>query len=190
MSLVLQSSGGGSVTLQEPTTASNLTLDIAAAAGTLSPLVSGTEQATTSGTSKDFTGIPSWVKRITIMFSGISLSGTSSPLIQIGTSSSVETSDYVSGSTATTATAGGTLTSTAGFLMRFNLATISSSGHMILTNMGSDTWISSHSVRLDSTACAFGGGEKTLSGTLTRIRLTTVNGTDTFDAGSVNILYE
>jgi hypothetical protein len=33
-------------------------------------------------------------------------------------------------------------------------------------------------------------GSKTLAGTLDRIRITTVNGTDTFDAGQINILYE
>ena len=37
------------------------------------------------------------------------------------------------------------------------------------------------------TICA---GRVTLSGALDRVRVTTVNGTDTFDAGSINILYE
>jgi hypothetical protein len=35
-----------------------------------------------------------------------------------------------------------------------------------------------------------GGFQVSLSGTLDRIRLTTVNGSDTFDAGSINIIYE
>jgi hypothetical protein len=34
------------------------------------------------------------------------------------------------------------------------------------------------------------GGFVPLSGTLDRVRITTANGTDTFDAGSINILYE
>jgi hypothetical protein len=41
-----------------------------------------------------------------------------------------------------------------------------------------------------SNCCVFGGGSVTLSGTLDRVRITTVNGTDTFDAGTINILYE
>jgi hypothetical protein len=35
-----------------------------------------------------------------------------------------------------------------------------------------------------------GGGVLALGGVLDRIRITTINGTDTFDAGSINILYE
>lgn len=34
------------------------------------------------------------------------------------------------------------------------------------------------------------GGTISLAGALDNVRLTTVNGTDTFDAGSINILYE
>jgi hypothetical protein len=63
-------------------------------------------------------------------------------------------------------------------------------GHIVLTLVGSNIWISSHALRATTVACVFGAGNKTLSGTLDRVRLTTVNGTDTFDAGSVNILYE
>lgn len=33
-------------------------------------------------------------------------------------------------------------------------------------------------------------GDLLLSGTLDRVRITTANGTDTFDAGTINILYE
>ena len=49
----------------------------------------GTAVASTSGTSVDFTSIPSWVKRITVMFNGVSTSGTSNPLVQLGDRKSV-----------------------------------------------------------------------------------------------------
>ena len=91
MSLKLNSSGGGSVTLQEPTTASDVTLSLPAANTTIvgtdatqtltnktiqgGAVTSGTAVASTSGTAIDFTSIPSWVKRITVMFSGVSTSG-------------------------------------------------------------------------------------------------------------------
>lgn len=61
------------------------------------PLTQGTSQASTSGTAIDFTGIPSWVKRITVMFSGVSTNGTSVPQIQVG-AGSVTTSGYLCGS--------------------------------------------------------------------------------------------
>ena len=60
-----------------------------------SVITSGTSQASTSGTSIDFTSIPSWVKRITLMFNGVSTNGTSNYQIQIG-SGSVTTSGYTS----------------------------------------------------------------------------------------------
>ena len=62
-----------------------------------SVIVSGTSQASTSGTSIDFTSIPSWVKRVTVMFNGVSSNGASQKLIQIG-SGSVTTTGYVASS--------------------------------------------------------------------------------------------
>ncbi len=52
-----------------------------------SVITSGTAVASTSGTSIDFTGIPSWVKRVTILFKGVSISSTSQFLIQLGSGS-------------------------------------------------------------------------------------------------------
>lgn len=157
------------------------------------PLTSGTAQATTSGTAKDFTGIPSWAKRITITLSGVSTSGTSLLLVQIG-DGSVATTGYDSG-----ASIGGTgvvsTTSTAGFIFEAaggGGAATSRHGVVTLHNVSGNTWVSSNVGSYGTYGVAFilGAGSKTLSGVLDRIRLTTVNGTDTFDAGSVNILYE
>lgn len=147
------------------------------------PYTLATAQASTSGTSIDFTGMPSWAKRITVMFSGVSLNGTSSLLIQLGDSGGFETSGYVSGS-------GSADNSTSGFVARVANATRAACGHMVITNISGNSWVSSHSLNLGTTSDFSGGGTKTLSDTLTQIRVTTVNGTDTFDAGEINISYE
>jgi hypothetical protein len=154
------------------------------------PLTLATSQATTSGTSIDFTGIPSWVKRITMMFSGVSTGGTSNPLIQLGDSGGIEISGYLGAST--TGGNNNAANYTAGF--GINGSNAGNVMHGILTICKFDSgnnWIATGFIALSSDAFSFSfGGSKTLSATLDRIRLTTVNGTDTFDAGSVNIMYE
>lgn len=150
----------------------------------------GTTVATTSGTSIDFTSIPSWVKRITVMLNGVSTSGTSIKQIQIG-SGAISTSGYLSTSTWVSGTT--TYTSlTSGFAIQSNQATAVLSGAITLTLIGSNTWVASGitSDNMNALTTQTGGNSPALAGTLDRVRLTTVNGTDTFDAGSVNIMYE
>ena len=161
---------------------------VAASAGTLYPIVSGTAQASTSGTSIDFTGIPSWVKRITVMFNGVSTSGTSNNLVQLG-AGSITATGYLAGSKETSGTGSAYTT---GFGIQTASAAAIIYGHMIFTLAGSNLWIASHVIYLSQTSSYLigGGGSVTLGGTLDRVRITTVNGTDTFDAGSINILYE
>ena len=64
-------------------------------------------------------------------------------------------------------------------------------GGMTIVTLGSNVW-AAFGVLLQSHAAGAmpNGGSVTLAGTLDRVRITTVNGTDTFDAGSINILYE
>lgn len=144
-----------------------------------------TAQASTSGTAIDFTGIPSWVKRVTVMFNGVSTSGTSHWLLQIG-AGSVQSTGYASSSWNGTA-----VTSTAGMIIEAGSSTLVMHGHAVLTLLGSNTWVSSHAIgRSNDGIGTVGGGSVSLSGTIDRIRITTVNGTDTFDAGSINIMYE
>jgi len=155
----------------------------------LYPLISGTAVTSTSGTSIDFTGIPSWVKRVTVMVAGVSTSGTSFTIIQIG-SGSVDSSGYLS--TSGTVIAGTPIISTAtnGFVFGAGASSDVRSGHIVLTQCSGNLWVESHSIKTSPGGASCGGGDKTLSGTLDRVRITTVNGTDTFDAGSINILYE
>jgi hypothetical protein len=155
------------------------------------PLTSGTAVASTSGTSIDFTSIPSWVKRITVMFNGVSTNGSSLLQVQIG-AGSVTTTGYIG--SVNKANAGANFAFTDGFLI---LATNNSSwatyGHLVLTNISSNSWVESSNVstaQAGSDGNQIGAGVLALSGTLDRVRITTVNGTDTFDAGSINILYE
>jgi hypothetical protein len=153
-----------------------------------------TAQNTTSGTFVDFTGIPSWVKRITVMFNGVSTNGTSPVQIQLGTTSSVEITNYFSSAVwvGGTNTCLGT-TSTTGLLTEGPTgASVTRVGMAFIVLSSNNTWVlqSTQGRAETSNYVMIGGGSKTLSGTLDRIRITTVNGTDTFDAGSVNILLE
>ena len=156
-------------------------------------IVQGTAVASTSGTSIDFTSIPSWVKRVTVMFNGVSTSGTSIPQIQIG-SGSVSTTSY--NSTASYgSTAGQFSTLTSGFpLSVSNVAAAASvfSGVLVLNLIASNTWVAQgcNAINTNNISVVIGGVSPALGGALDRVRITTVNGTDTFDAGSINILYE
>lgn len=160
-----------------------------------SAITSGTAVASTSGTNIDFTSIPSWVKRITVMFNGVSTSGTANYLIQVG-SGSITSSGYVSGTTFVSMAVGNTtsgVSSTAGFIITSVNAANVYSGIFTLVNQSGNIWVASYvlSTTAGGNQVAQGAGiSSTLSGVLDRIRITTSNGTDTFDAGSINILYE
>lgn len=157
---------------------------------------SGTAVASTSGTAIDFTGIPSWVKRITVMFDVVSTNGSSPPQVQLGDSGGIETTGYF-GSNTITASGAATANFTSGFGLGVNTAQWSAaavvSGSVVLTLLDAATnkWTAFGVLGgSNATNSWFTSGSKSLSGTLDRVRITTVNGTDTFDAGTINILYE
>ena len=154
-------------------------------------IVSGTAVASTSGTSIDFTGIPSWVKRVTVMFNGVSLSGTSHYLVQLGSGSITTTGYSTYFGYVVSDTSAGTATSTAGLGLWNGFAATTDFGLYTIALVSGNIWVANYSgATVGGTAIKTGGGGVTLSGTLDRVRITTVNGTDTFDAGSINILYE
>jgi hypothetical protein len=199
MSIVLLGSTSGSCTLQEQAVAGTSVLTLPVGTGTVvannvnSAIVSMTAQASTSGTSIDFTGIPSWVKRVTVSVSGLSTNGASNYLIQSG-SGSVENTGYLGASTTTAASA-----STSNYTTGFGIGnggaaagnTIHGIGTIVLINSSTNLWAFSFvGGNSDTTRAVFSGGSKAFSGTIDRVRITTVNGTDTFDAGTINILYE
>lgn len=146
---------------------------------------------TASGTSVDFTGIPSWVKRITVMFNGVSTNGTSAYLIQLGDSGGIETTGYL-GSTAYVGAGTGNILGASGIVAY----SFGNAGSLVVTaiqicTMGSNTWVGTGVAGNGSFAYqSLTAYSKTLSGTLTQVRITTSNGIDTFDAGTINIMYE
>ncbi len=194
MGVKLVSTSGGSVEVNPPATASNFTQTLVPVTGTLAPLVSGTAVASTSGTSIDFTGIPSWVKRITVMLSGVSTNGASALQVQLGDSGGVETTGYTAASAIGAGANTFSMTAvTTGFGEATGGAVVVRHGTAILSLLDSstNTWSMMYNIGTTDTQRVFLiYGTKSLSGTLDRIRITTVNGTDTFDAGSINILYE
>jgi hypothetical protein len=172
------------------------TLQANGVTGTIYPLVQGTAVASTSGTSIDFTGIPSWVRRVTVMFNGVSTNGTNNLQIQIGSSSGFVTSGYAgAGGTIVQAGTSAVANTSAGFLVEAG-ATISVAatvrhGRATILNISGNIWVFDSTIsNSTSTQIAFGAGGVTLSGVLDRVRITTVGGTDTFDAGSINLLWE
>lgn len=156
----------------------------ATSTGTL--LTAGTAVASTSGTSIDFTSIPSWVKRITVMFQGVSTNGASPIQVQIG-AGSITSTGYNAGAYTNAVK----VVATTGFQTDSGAAAFVRSGSMTICLMSSNIWVVSGSwVSQSSSDISYFAGGISLGGTLDRVRITTVNGTDTFDAGSINILYE
>jgi hypothetical protein len=208
MTLRLNGSTSGYTEIDAPAVAGNNNLKLPAGngsdgnilgtdgAGNLSwvngRMVLATAQNTTSGTNIDFTGIPSWVKRVTVIFNGVSTNGSSFLRVQIG-AGTIDATGYAS----TNGTIGGVSVSggtggTAGWDMIVPSASSTTSGTAVIHLIASSTWVFNATTSIiTSVNTSIAAGHKTaLSGTLDRVRITTVNGTDTFDAGSINILYE
>ena len=167
--------------------------DSAAARAQMQRITQGTAVASTSGTSIDFTSIPAWVKKITVMFQGVSSSGTSVPIIQLGVSGGPVVTGYT-GSASIIAGTVATANNTVGIGLAPSWgAAITVSGVVVISLLNTSTNLWSASVNLGDSVAAnmfVGGSSIALSGALTSVRLKAQNGTDTFDAGSVNILYE
>jgi hypothetical protein len=159
-------------------------------------IVLGTAQAATSGATIDFSSIPSWVKRITVMFAGVSTTGTSPVQIQFGTSGGVQTSGYNGTITQQQQSAANVVSSlSSGFLVTDSTGSLAAQtlyGSVIFEQFSTTEWTGFGIVaNTTTTPRAYNVcGYKSLAATLTTVRITTVGGTDTFDAGSVNIMYE
>jgi hypothetical protein len=205
------------VALRSPATvAANVTWDLPATDGTASQAITTngssvlgwstvltqgtaitalTSVASTSGTSIDFASIPSWVKRITVMFQGVSTSGGSPTLIQLGTGAgpTYTTSGYL-GSVLLVDAAGATARTayTTGFLVTQD----SANGHVrhgniTITNITGNSWTQTGILaRSDDTSTHHSAGSVALAALLTAVRITTVGGSNTFDLGDINLLLE
>jgi hypothetical protein len=183
--------GNGTSTLSgnlvAPSTSGNVLKSNGTTWTSSSIITSGTAVTTTSGTTADFTGIPSTAKRITVMFSQVSTNGTSPIIVQLG-SGSVQTTGYfgfcVNGITSGSVITSGINTSAS------QDANSLHSGNFVCTLLNGSTWVVSGVMSDRNANGTYFSGDVTLSGALDRVRITTINGTDAFDSGSINILYE
>jgi len=144
-----------------------------------------------SGTQINTTGLPSGIKKIEIAISGLSTNGTSIPLLRLGDSGGAENTGYSDSVSVVTNTGQGTLSESSGFpVTNSNAATAVYSGMMTLIHLGSNLWIWAWNGAYTNLAASVqGGGSKTLSAELDRIQFTMVNGTDTFDGGTIQVSY-
>lgn len=185
---VLEGSTSGTITVAAPAVAGTNTQTLVATTGTLAPIVSGTS-VTASGSSVDFTNIPSWVKRITVQLDGLSYAAAGAGVIRIG-SGSLSTSGYAGSSAGFTNAATSVNSATTGFGgLSTSAAGTTIIGAYVITLVGSNTWVCiGQATRVGDTNVVFGMGSITLGGTLDRVSV--VATTSTFDGGTVNILYE
>lgn len=171
-----------------------MTSDTVGLTANTNKIILGTQVASTSGTSVTFSDIPSGVRRITIMLSGVSTSGTSNVMVQIGDAGGLETSGYLGAAS----TIAGATPASANFTTGFGVQATTAAGTishgtvtLTLMNSTTNTWASSSIVgHSNATNISLGAGVKSLSAELTQLAITTVGGAETFDAGAINIAYE
>lgn len=145
---------------------------------------------TASGTAVDFTDIPSWVKRVTMTLAGVSTNGTSIWLVQLGTSSGVVSSGYSGAASIVSASSVVSSAYTDGMAIRSGNASNVVSGLVTVVKSSGNVWSLAHTAASTLSASFLGGSSVDLGDTLTQLRITTVSGTQTFDAGTINIMYE
>jgi hypothetical protein len=143
----------------------------------------------TTNTSLDFIGIPSWAKKVTVMFNDLSTNGSSAVQIQLG-AGSIQTTGYMSSSFSYNSTSADS--STSGLITdqgnESGGSGASRQGSIIISLLGSNTWV--YQGCLSTSNVTPSAGRVNLSGILDRVRITTVGGTEIFDAGLVNVMYE
>lgn len=154
--------------------------------------IKASPSVTPSGTAVEFPGLPSNAKRVTILLVGVSTSGSSDLLIQIGDSGGIENTGYLSHASYS---GGSGAQSTIGYLVENGITATSQINGTItisLVDPATNRWNACGNVNrsVDTSTVGVMSGTKSLSATLDRLRLTTVNGTDTFDAGTVAISWE
>ena len=159
-------------------------------------LVQGAVQASTSGTSVNFTSvIPSWAKRVRVALNGVSVSGTNNITIQLGTGGTATITGYVAQTTGIANSVGNTLTSTVGVPIWTNLAAYVWSGVVTFQLVSGNIWVASGVCgnTASTPLSSMSSGTVTLAGVLDTIRvISSATGapSDSFDAGSINIQWE
>lgn len=146
-------------------------------------------QSTTSGTYFDFTGIPTWAKKVTVQIQDVCTNGSSTVLVQLGTSGGISTSGYVGATSYYLGGSSGAVSSLSTGFQVLGGAPIYRFGTMVLTRLSGNKWMCTGQ-------CAYNGGfawtsgVRVLTADLDRVRVTTVNGTDSFTQGEISLLIE
>jgi hypothetical protein len=193
-SVIISGDTSGAITLAAPSVAGTYTQTLPMITGTLGTLNSGTAVASTSGTSIDFTNIPANVRRITVMLNGVSSNSTGNPQIQLSTSSTYAIASYFCSTYS--GGAGASTSTTTGFtLFTSTAAAATYTGTLVLSLLDSNVWMANGSFSRAETPTILTVvvGRLSLGGTLNGVRLicsATGSPSDTFDAGTINILYE
>jgi len=146
---------------------------------------------TSSGAqSYDVANIPPGVKRITVLFAGVSTSGTEKPMIQLGTGGSPTTSGYLGG--ADYDSAGGGINLSSGF--QTNDWSSGKIGHgairFWLQNASNNTWVCDARIKFSNGVehTRQFAGSVPLSGTLDMLKIKNT-GTNTFTAGTIGVQF-
>lgn len=149
----------------------------------------GTAVNTTSGTEHGFTGLPSGIKRISLILDGVGLSGTDDLRVQLGDSGGYEIGGYT-GASVYHSTNNVGINDTQSFPIIYSVAGRFITGVYTIENLTGNVWVAKFT-GLDETTLIniTGAGRKTLSGTMDRIRIK-ADGSNTFNAGQINIIYE
>lgn len=155
------------------------------------PTRTAVQDTSTGASNYDFTGIPSWVRRLTLILDQVSLSGTDDIVVLLGDSDGFEATGYISTSgTISNAASPATIGDTDGWYIRLSSAAAGSSIIVHIYNVTGNVWVCSSGFGYASSAVAsFASGRKELSGVLTQLRIDT-DGTDTFDAGQAALIYD
>jgi hypothetical protein len=162
--------------------------DLAAGATVISR---DTSKASTSGVAVQFTGIPSWARRITVAFNGVSSNGATNLLVQLGTGGAPTVTGYTGNSVFSWTSGVVPVSSTAGIPVFNNASNYNHYGHLTLTNISGNTWLASGEfVTTGTQGSTVSGGVVTLAGALDYLRVVAANGTDVFDAGAINLFFE
>ena len=191
VSLVFSASSGSAPPngnyLVSNVTANTFDISASAIAGDAGSCATGT--ALQFGSSYNLS-IPTWAKKITVMFVGVSTSSTGTKIIQIGTGGSPETSGYLGAGGQTSGSAAATTNYTTGFGIRSSTAADILHGSVDISFASANYWVANGVVSKSDAAVSYQtSGSKSLAGALDTVVVTTT-GTDVFDSGFVALQYQ
>jgi len=149
------------------------------------------EKTATGGTSVEFTGIPSDAMEITLMFKGISASGSNNYKIQLGTANGYITSGYESISQSEGG--GSEVTETDSFVIGSSAGGHARTGSMLIKKASDTSYVQTGQFAVSPPTPPGGnqtyGSLSSVSGTIDRLKVI-LSGSNTFDAGTMNVSYK